>query len=329
MQLIINNCNITTPIYDIVESLKQQTNGEFFDYIYNEGDYIRVTCPFHKNGHENKPSASVYARYDNPEIMPGTFHCFTCDKVVLLPQLVSYCLHINIEEAKQWLVNKFGGENKQITPILTLEPIELNKQQEHVLDEGILDYFESWHPYLAKRKLSKDICEQFEVKYDPKTDCVVFPVRENDGRLAFLTRRSVTGKQFYIDKDIEKPVYLLNYIIKNNIQTVVVCESQINALTLWGWNIPAIALFGCKITQYQLNQLNKSPIKHYILALDGDKPGWSGMYKFIKSIRQDVFVDIKLIPKGKDVNDLSQEEYDKLPLIDSFDFIKGKIYEQN
>jgi DNA primase len=327
MQLLINNCNITTPIYKIIERLKQETNGEFLDYIHDEGDYVTVTCPFHKNGHENKPSASVYARYDNPNLLPGTFHCFTCDKVVLLPQLVSYCLHINSEEAKQWLIDRFGGEFQQEGNFQIDEPISLSKPIVHTLDETLLSSFEDWHPYLAKRKLSREVCNEFEVKYDPKTDCVVFPVREKDGRLAFLTRRSVTGKQFYIDKDIEKPVYLLNYIIKNNIQTVVVCESQINALTLWGWNIPAIALFGCKITQYQLNQLNQSPIRHYILALDGDKPGWSGMYKFIKSIRQDVFVDVKLVPKGKDVNDLTEEEYINSPIIDSYDFLKGKIYE--
>jgi DNA primase len=328
MQLLINNCNITTPIYKIIERLRQETNGEFLDYIHDEGDYITVTCPFHKNGHENKPSASVYARYDNPNLLPGTFHCFTCDKVVLLPQFIGYCLHINLDEAKQWLIERFGGEiQQQDNPVLTLEPISLSKSPTHILDESILASFENWHPYLAKRKLSQYVCNQFEIKYDPKTNCIVFPVRETNGKLAFLTRRSVVGKQFYIDKDIEKPVYLLNYIIKNNIQTVVVCESQINALTLWGWNIPAVALFGCKITQYQLNQLNSSPIRHYILALDGDKPGWSGMYKFINMIRKDVFVDVKLIPRGKDVNDLTEEEYNASPTIDSHDFLKGKIDE--
>jgi hypothetical protein len=328
MQLIINNHKITTPIINIIEKLQQECHGEFLDYIKDEGDYIRVTCPFHKNGHENKPSASVYARYDNNTIMPGTLHCFTCDKIVSLQKLISYCLHITEEDSKQWLIDNFGGELEQDGLCLQLDSINLNNTKtNHILDDNILSNFENWHPYLAKRKLSQEICKQFEVKYDPNTECIVFPVRGEDGKLEFLTRRSINTKQFIIDKDVEKPVYLLNYINKNNIQTVVVCESQINALTLWGWNIPAVALFGCKVTPYQINQLNRSSIKHYILALDGDKPGWSGMFKFITSIRQDVFIDVKLVPKGKDVNDLTKEEYLNSPTINSCDFLKGKLYE--
>ena len=47
-----------------------------------------------------------------------------------------------------------------------------------------------------------------------------------------LTRRSVIDKTFIIDKDKEKPVYLLNYIKNNNIKEATVVESQINCLTL-------------------------------------------------------------------------------------------------
>ena len=37
--------------------------------------------------------------------------------------------------------------------------------------------------------------------------------------------------------------------------------------------------------------------------------GEHGIKRFIKNIRNDVFVDIIQIPTGKDVNDLSKEEF--------------------
>ena len=47
-----------------------------------------------------------------------------------------------------------------------------------------------------------------------------------------LTRRSVKDKTFIIDKEKQKPVYLLYYLLQHNIQECYICESQINALTL-------------------------------------------------------------------------------------------------
>ena len=42
---------------------------------------------------------------------------------------------------------------------------------------------------------------------------------------------------------------------------------------------------------------------------DGDSAGDSGAKRFIKNIRKDVFVDVVKLPRGKDVNDLSKEQF--------------------
>mgnify|MGYP003317035844 CR=1 FL=1 len=129
-----------------------------------------------------------------------------------------------------------------------------------------------------------------------------------------ITSRSTVDKRFYIEKDKDKPVYLLNFIKEDNISTVYVCESQINALTLWSYGYPAIALFGTG-SSYQYEILNRSPIRNYILCFDGDEAGDKGRARFMKNIRNDVLVSYKKIPFGKDVNDLSKEEFDKLEII--------------
>ena len=62
----------------------------------------------------------------------------------------------------------------------------------------------------------------------------------------------------------------------------------------------------------QMNELNHSPIFHYILMYDNDEAGRKGANRFKKLIRDDVLVDDIIMPYGKDVADLSKEEFLKL-----------------
>ena len=96
--------------------------------------------------------------------------------------------------------------------------------------------------------------------------------------------------------------------------TVYVVESQINCLTLWQWGYPAIALFGTG-SKKQYDILNRSGIRNYILCFDGDDAGRKATQRFIDNLKSDVFISVKQIPDGKDVNDLTKEEFDKLLVI--------------
>ena len=130
----------------------------------------------------------------------------------------------------------------------------------------------------------------------------------------------MNDKTFLIDYNKEKPVYLLNYIIKKGITEATVCESQINALTCYGFGYPAIALFGTG-TDYQYNILKKSGIRFYHLAFDGDNAGRKATKKFIDNIKN-AFIDVIILPEHKDVNDLTQEEFDKLEVVDAEEWMK-------
>ena len=141
-----------------------------------------------------------------------------------------------------------------------------------------------------------------------------FPVWDEYNRLVLITYRSVIDKRFFIEEDKDKPVYLLNFVNNWKIKTVYVVESQINALTLWSWGYPAIALIGTGSEQ-QMEILNKCPVRNYILCFDGDEAGDKGIKRFRKNIRKDVMISQKIIPRGKDVNDLTKEEFDNLKII--------------
>ena len=323
--LIIDNHIIDTPIETILNQLKKElTNGKL-SQIEKKGDNFSVTCPHHKLGKESRPSAYVYCGSD-PNIEYGYYHCFTCGEQGSLWHFVAECFDKDDNFGKKWLLNRFGDTFVESTikfPDFELfqknEVVQKNATQE--INETLLDSYQSWHPYMAKRKLSREVCEKFKIKYDPQGEHIVFPCWDVNDNLVMCTRRSVHTKQFLIPKDVEKPVYLLNVVKRNNINEVTICESQINCLTLWGWGIPSCALFGTGTThQYEI--LNKSGIKHYYLCFDGDDAGDKGIRRFLKNIRKDVFVDIILMTRGKDINDLTQEEFDKLPIIDKAEWLR-------
>ena len=311
-QLIIDNYVINKPIEEILTLLKLSlTNGKLKD-IENKGDNILVTCPHHDGGHEKTPACNIYIGNDT-KLPYGYFNCFVCGEKGSFLKFVAECFDAPESYAKAWLLKNFGGE--LIAKNLFMgEPIVLNRNKgiKKYLDESVLDQYQTWNPYLAKRKLSREICELFKVRYDPKYRQVIFPAYDIKGNLVMLTKRSIDTKSFYLDKDVEKPVYCLDYIMKNNIKTVLITEGPFDCLTGWEYGFPTIATFG-KISDYQIEQINKSCINIIYAAFDNDAAGRSFLETLKRKLTKRIIVIETKFPFGrKDVNDLSKEELQEI-----------------
>ena len=307
-EIIIRDKVLTLDISEALKKIRSEiTNGKLSS-IRVMGDSISVPCPFHKDGLERHNSCTIYC--GDGELPAGSFHCFTCSESGPFSKFVGACFDKDKLFGEQWLLENYSYNflKREINlPIIDLE----SKEEEKYLDESILEGFSDYHPYMSKRKLTDEIIKKFDIKYDPVTKSLVFPVRDINGKISFLTRRSTEGRKFIIDRGADKSIiYLLYNIIKENIKEVVVCEGQINALTSWVYGHPAIALLGAGTTEEQISKLNNTDIKHYILCYDGDDAGRKGAARFKKFIRKDVFVDELIMPEGKDLNDLSKEEFE-------------------
>ena len=312
MQLIIGNKVINAPITDILETLRKETGYRYFREIKLKGNNYTVTCPFHKMGQESHASCQVFCDEADPKVEYGYFHCFTCGENAHLYDVVAHCFSQNADFGKEWLLERFGNTFIQYEETLT--DIILDKPKKTFLDPNILEEYNYYHPYMWKRNLTKEVVDKFQVGFDPKTQSITFPVWDQFNNLVMVTKRSVNTKNFFIPEDVEKPVYLLNFLLQEKQTTAYICESQINALTLQGWGYPAVALFGTGSEQ-QMKILNKSGIRHYYLCFDGDTPGNKAINRFKKNIRKDVLVDVVRIPFGKDVNDLTEKEFKNLEII--------------
>lgn len=307
--IMIDDIPILENEMTIVETLRTELHNrgiEKLAVVKQTHGNIQVCCPVHKDGRERKPSCGINTD-GSKGTEPGTVHCFTCGYVASFKEFVSHCFGYNDEGAygKRWLLENFvsmeSGKRKGFS-------LNLNrtKPKQTFITEEELDSYRYMHPYMYERKLTDDIIEMFDVGYDKETKCLTFPVWDEKGRCVFVARRSVKTKFFNYPKEANKPVYGLNFI-KPHMTQVVVCESIINALTCWTWEIPAIALIGTgSFEQYPI--LQNSHIRKFLLALDPDEAGDKGRRRIRKNVKGKMIVDLE-IPEGYDVNDLTKEEF--------------------
>lgn len=310
--LNIRNKKISKPLLEIIKELKGSLINGKLSVVKPMGNNIRVSCvnPDHKGGHEARASADIYVGDSTDRVKYGTYSCFTCQLSCSFTHFVAMAFERSDEWAEKWLIDNYS-EGIIDEELLELLEIQLDvKSKKQFLDESILNTFESFHPYMIKRKLNMKIIELFKIKYDPATQCLVFPVYDENDKLVMLTRRSVEGKKFIIDEGKEKPLYLYNYIKKHNIEKAIIVEGQIDALTSYVYGFPAMATMGA-ISDHQIQLLNKSGIRILYLLFDNDYWGKRFKNNLIKKLRKDILIiDIDISKTGKkDLNELSEQEF--------------------
>ena len=280
------------------------------------------TCPFHKGGKENKPSCGVLLREKvdkNRKYEAGTVHCYTCGYTGDLPQFVADFLGLTSPvQGFKWLVSRYNYSSAE------REPLELNlyrgqAEKASYMDEAEVERFyqelkksSTALEYLKRRALPSWIIDAYKLGFDPEDGVVLFPVRDMSGKVAFYKGRSLVGKHFYNAKDIDKTsqIFGLYEILAEGKASpeseIWITESEIDALSLIGQERLAIALMGSHISEAQCRELENTPFRRFVLALDNDEAGRKGAAQ-IKRL---------LIPKGfrftnlrwdvdlKDINDL-------------------------
>ena len=75
----------------------------------------------------------------------------------------------------------------------------------------------------------------------------------------------------------------------------------------------AIALLGTG-TPEQFNLIKKLPFRKIVAAFDGDEAGDKGAKRLIKIINNKLVKSL-VVPRGKDINDLSEQEFKNCPEI--------------
>lgn len=333
MLQITNDLIILEDIYDVLIRLKVDENNtnNYLSQIKKSGRNILMTCPFHKHGHEKKPSCG--GTFNSP-----WFHCFTCGYVANILEIINFVCNQPPQSdfAVKWVKANFTiayVDDRSLDSIT--ERYKLPNNNIKYVDESELEQYRYIHPYMYQRGLTDELIQKFDVGYDKyfklKNDdsstsyipCITFPVRDKSGGTLFIARRSIQGKIFHYPAEVEKPLYgiyeLNKYyptVINNEfhpIKELVICESIFNALSCWKYGVPALAMLGTG-TMEQAMQIDKLNVDTLYLGLDPDIAGDKGTKRLLDRLHRNK-IYIFDVPTGKDINDLTKDEFNDLPIL--------------
>lgn len=336
--MIINNVQFNCELEDILTELISQLRANGINLIQKHKDgptHIQLCCPYHANGMERRPSAGLRKS-------DGIFHCFACNETHSLSEVISHCFGQDDDVVGkfgwQWLLKNFATvqveERKDVELDFRRIGVRIGnecgnvkqysqqyKSGKHIagnfdgyVTEEELDKYRYFHPYILNRGISEKIVELFDIGWDSKLDAITFPNLDKNGNCLFIARRSVKTKFFQYPKDVQKELYGIYqlYQLDPFPSEVYVCESMIDCLYLWTFDIPACAMNGLG-NEIQFKQLRELPCRQIVLATDSDEAGQSARQRIRMNMQNTKIIKEVVLPKGrKDINECSATEIQNL-----------------
>ena len=301
-------------IRNIQSYLFMKTGIHYFGRIKLTSKNIMVSCPFHKQGQERKPSFGI-KRFSDEDGYAGTCHCFSCGVTTDLSNMMREILGSLYNEIE--INTRFDFLSLAVKNVLNNKPrvqFAIPKKVE-VVSESLLKQFRQYHPYLAQRGISENIARLYDIGYDAVNQHITFPIKDINNRCIGVGRRSILQKEYFYPPQFTKPLYGL-YELEHPIRTLYVVEGPFNLWSLAEWKKKGVALLGTG-TAYQYEQLKDIKCDNIILALDPDDAGRRGIFKLSKYLidnnRKNIYVAD--LPDGRDVNDLSFEEFRQVEVL--------------
>ena len=332
----INDTYFGCELHDIIIKLQTELHMNGSRYLAKIKDgptHIQITCPYHSDGMERKPSAGIRKT-------DGIFHCFACGEVHSLTEVISHCFEKDDGGiyGMQWLLKNFSVTAKEYNRNVKFkvgrgvdsDSNTNDVQNVQFVTEEELEKYRYTHPYMYKRGLTDEVIEMFDIGYDRDMQAITFPVRDIHGNCLFIARRSVKTKFFNYPEGVEKPLYgryeLAKYgekVISSGSELrrvpkyteIIVCESMLDALSFWTVGKYAVALNGLG-NDLQFKQLRGLPCRTIILATDMDERGLRARERIRTNMQNTKIIGEYFFPKGcKDANDCTKEQLKNLQVV--------------
>ena len=347
----INDVYFGCELHDVLVKLQMELHMSGSRYLAKMKigpTHIQVTCPYHSDGMERKPSAGIRKE-------DGIFHCFACGEVHSLPEVISHCFEKDDGGVygMQWLLKNFSvaakGDNRNVRFDFSRSGIDFNSNigRDGVssvsrggrvddrlsvlyVSEEELEKYRYVHPYMYERGLTDEVIELFDIGYDRDMQAITFPVRDIHGNCLFVARRSIKTKFFNYPEGVEKPLYGLYELNRkyppfltdvcgqkprSHPTEVIVTESMFDALSFWTIGKDAVALNGLG-NELQFKQLRELSCRTIILATDMDETGLRARERIRMNMQNTKIIGEYFFPKGcKDANDCTKEQLKNLQIV--------------
>lgn len=187
-------------------------------------------------------------------------------------KLLAFLRNETYEEAEDYLLSEYsvdyGAELKMAPPNLRLDK-PFRALPESTIEAGV-------STYLSSRGISEEVQRMAGVGKSKHPGFTAIPWRQPSGRLANVKYRATRGKTFFYERGawpIRKLVYGADLVWKKAVESVVLCEAEIDALSWWTVGQPAVAVGGVAFTDSQADIIKRLPTECIILGGDNDKAG--------------------------------------------------------
>lgn len=252
------------------------------------GAELWAQCPQHEvrtGKPDHKPSWSI-----NTET--GAHFCFSCGYKGGLATLVRDLRGEKAASEFEAQIEQSGRTADVNTSAIKQKALgwKTRKPRERGIHEIELYAFSDIIPpeALEQRNITQDDCVEYGVLWDEKDESWILPFRLPTGELLGWQRKSSTGRFFHNEpKTMEKSRTVFGYHVAEEYEAIVVVESPLDAVRLFGLRYPAVAIAGSVVSESQVRLL--SGFRRVIFALDNDEAGHKEMKRVRKILPQTLF----------------------------------------
>lgn len=265
------------------------------------GDKLIAASPFR---YDQTPSFYVYLNGDNAGYWGDSG--FYDDEWARggFVKLLAFLRNETREETEEYLICEYGRLYDDSGKIKLRVPELSPKKAPNYLPPSTLARYEDNYDYLEGRGISADVQRQARVKYDRKSNAILIPWFDSNGRLCNVKYRKTRGKVFWYERGAV-PISTLIYGIERVRASVAVLEeAEIDALSWTEVGVQGIAVGGANFTDEQADVIKRSPITTLYISGDNDKAGG----KFMKQVEDKLrgYVELRQITKPIGVKDTNE-----------------------
>jgi 5S rRNA maturation endonuclease (ribonuclease M5) len=192
-----------------------------------------------------------------------------------------------------------------------------DKMEEHrVYPEAWLSRWDAGpvHPYWLKR-VGEPAARHFRLGYDAGRDAVTYPLRGTDGSILGVVRRALEpgdGPKYRYPKGVDVARLLFNYSHLRR-DCVVLVEGALDAIALWNVGVEAFAIYGSRLSDHQVNLIDRIDPTYVFTAFDNDDAGYRAHCAVEQAMSHRAVGRITWPASwGKDVDELSLERRRKI-----------------
>jgi len=244
-----------------INSFVTRYNVKFFE----KSHYYHANCPFCEHRGKTPDTKKKLYLYKNTNLLI----CFRCGYKDVLEPFDYYVDSDNVED--------YGSSFRSFVV-----------DEEDFLSRFSSNLSEKAISYLSKRKILPHISSFYEIREDISSQAIVFPIRDENGDLVSYVLRSYADDATWRYKypfGFKKSHYVYNLFRVKEIDTVVVCEgviSAISAVPVLKQSIAVpVATFGKQMSDAQMFKIYEKGVKKLYLAYE-----WDDITNVVKTARR-------------------------------------------